>query len=198
MAVQLGVSSEAAEIVLSGALKDLIRAENIDPDSPDPDRWCYSPRYERPESRPGYIHVPFMSKSEDAAPLRRVIASAADRAGTSDFMTISVMTYVWEAIAKEVGAGNVVRVPGWGIYGPYRWNPLNGGEPVVYPRFVAARPFRQEVRELCPPELARNDALRIFQRSHHPGSRPRGSQSLTMTTMEAWRSHIDSQAGGRI
>jgi hypothetical protein len=154
-------------------------------------------RYEA--DRPtGYITIPFMPKHEDAAPLKRVVARAADRANASQFTTIALMTFVWEAIASEVSSGNVVRIPGWGIYGPWRWNP-KGDDPrdaVVYPRFVAARPFRQEVRGMCPPELAKNDVLRNFQRSHHPSSRAGGFRSRTITTMESWRGHNSRQSGG--
>ncbi len=105
------------------------------------------------------------------------------------------MTHVWQGIADELGRGNVVRVPGWGIYGPWLWVPKNGGPPVVYPRFVAARPFRQEVRDSCRVENAKNLALRTFQRSHHPSSRHDQSATRTFTTMAAWRADIERQAG---
>ena len=55
--------------------------------------------------------------------------------------------------------------------------------------------FRQQVRDCCRPENAKNHVLRTFQRSHHPSSRPDRSAASTFTTMRAWRADIDRQAG---
>lgn len=147
------------------------------------------------EERPiGYVRVPFFSKSEHAAPLRRVVTHVADSMGVSHFLAAKLLTHAWQAIAEEIGRGNIVRVPGWGVYGPWLWTGKDGRR-AVYPRFVAARPFRQQVRDCCTPEKSRNDVLRTFQRSHHPSSRPDQSTTRTFTTMKAWRDDIDRQAG---
>jgi hypothetical protein len=193
LAERLGVAEADAEAALREVLDEADRELVIT------GRVYGYRRYGEDECNRGYVRIPFMAKTEDAAPLKRVIARASDRTGVSQFNAIALMTFVWEAIAQEVSSGSVVRIPGWGMYGPWLWNPDGGdsGDAAVYPRFVPARPFRQEVREMCPPELAKNSVLRNFQRSHHPSSRS-GSTSRTMTTMESWRGHISRQSGGSV
>jgi hypothetical protein len=144
------------------------------------------------ERSEGYISIPFSgSRALVHAALRRSINFAATRSGNCPWRTSHVITYFIQAIADEVAAGSLVRIPGLGAFGPFFCEDSG----YVYPRFVPARPFRLHVRELCDEKNAKNDALEGYRRSHHPSSRPDRSASSTPGAMEALRRHIDKQAG---
>lgn len=191
LAERLNVDASKAEMALAEAMNEVEENSSISaPGHRTPDNEA-----ERPKS---YVRIPFLANAADAAPLSRVIATTADRAGESHYTAVILMTLFLEAICREVGEGNAVRIPGFGIFAPWLWDGRgDSSKAAVYPRFSAARPFRNEVSGVCPPQLAKNDVLRNFQRSHHPSSRPRGnSYSRTMTTMESFRAHINRQSAG--
>jgi hypothetical protein len=197
----LGVDPDEAELVLRDALAGLLRAEReASPEAAttDDDR-ATTPRqgvrWVSPDDRGGsYVRVPFLSKAEHARPLQRVIAYGADKLGMSHYLAVKLATYLFEGVADEVSLGGVVRVPGFGVWGPWLWDGTDGRR-AVYPRFVAARPFRLHVRCTAEPGQARNDVLRAFQRSHHPSSRPDKAGSRTWGVMRSWRDDVDRQAG---
>jgi hypothetical protein len=140
-----------------------------------------------PDTPCGYVRIPFMAKAADARPLQRTIRYAADRMGLSPFEAAMLATHLFEGIATEVGLGRVVRIPGFGVFGPWAYESKKDVTTAVQPRFYAARPFRLEVRNLCDPADAKNDALMRYQRSHHPSARPEKARARTSTAMEAWR-----------
>jgi hypothetical protein len=164
------------------------------PAAPTPERaWSPPPLptatsgYAADPPRTGYVRIPFMAKAADAMPLQRTIAYAADRTGLSPFEVAMVVTYLFEGIATEVGIGRVVRIPGFGVFGPWAYESKKDGSTAVQPRFYAARPFKLEVRAMCDPADAKNDALMAYLRSHHPSSKPGKATARTSTAMEAFR-----------
>jgi hypothetical protein len=142
-----------------------------------------------------YVKIPFLPKAEDARPLKKAIQYAADKMHVSPYLVAELMTYFLEAVADRVSLGHVVRIPGFGVFGPWLWESKHDGKQSVYPRFVAARPFRLQVRSICDPPKAKNDVLARFQRSHHPSSRPDKVTSQVWKAMDAMREQFRRQGG---
>ena len=142
-----------------------------------------------------YVRIPFLPKAEHAKPLKKVIGYVAEKMRVSPYLVAEVMTYFLEGIADQVSLGYVVRLPGFGIFGPWLWESKKDGKQSVYPRFVAARPFRLQVRSICDLPKAKNDVLARSQRSHHPSSRRDKPLSQTWKAMDAFRRQLRQQAG---
>lgn len=51
----------------------------------------------------GYVKVPFMAKSADAAPLQAVVAYAAHGGAVTPYLAAYILTLGWEAIADQIG-----------------------------------------------------------------------------------------------
>lgn len=82
------------------------------------------------------FQVPF-TRREDALPFKRSIDSAAEKAGVSAHSVAWVASHLFEAIAREVADGHVVRIPALGVVGPWRIE----GRGVCVPRFQASQAF---------------------------------------------------------
>lgn len=194
----LGVPTDEAALVLEHELAVLLHGEQRDAQPDEDEQTDGRPRNVRfvspGEAGGSYVHVPFISKAEQALPLKRVLAYAAGKMAMDQFRTAELMTYMLEGIADQVASGHVVRVPGFGIWGPWLWE-SDDGTRSMYPRFVPARPFRLQVRSTCDPARAQNKALSQFQRSHHPSSRPDKAGSTTWSALHAFRQHLKRQAG---
>jgi len=182
-AARLGLRTCDAERVLRDALSQLLRAEE--------------PRvYPQPEERSaGYIKIPFNSKSEQSLPLRRALTYSADQMCMGQYQAAMVLTFFIRGVADEVSWGRVVRIPGLGMFGPWRWaSPKKGLPDIATPRFIPARPFRNQVRHMCPPDRTQNEALETYRRSHNLASKPNRYAASTAGAMRAWQKHINKQA----
>lgn len=187
---KMGISAQQRR-VLKRLLHDLVRAK-IDADRRRLDvARSAAGEDEGPHS---YVRVPFFSNVEQARPLQRSVGFAASQVGVTHFTGTLFVTHLLEAIVDEVANGRIVRVPGFGIFGPYLWTSRDTGEQAAFPRFVAARGFRQHVRAICTADMSRNDELLRYQRHHHPSSRPDRAHGRTFRAMQAWRSAVEKQA----
>lgn len=195
IARRLGRDCDWVRRLLTRHVADLVRAELEDENQRRLDRFGGDARAasERPD-RGSYVRIPWVVKPRDARPLQRAIGAAGDNAGVNHFLAAMLMTHFLEAIVREVEGGELVRIPGFGVFGPFLCETKNTGERYVAPRFVAARGFRQQVREGCPHHHAQNRRLTSYRRSHHPSSRPDKSGSNTAASMSAWRDILCAQA----
>jgi hypothetical protein len=136
-----------------------------------------------------------MPKSEQARPLQNAIHHAAQEMGVSDHFAANLMSYVFEKIVAEVSKGEVVRIPGFGIFGAYGYVPRKPGlESYCLPSFAGSRAFRNELRECLPFEKNRNETLYIYRGTNHATSRAKSHTSRTFTAMKAFRTRVDAQA----
>ena len=147
-----------------------------------------------------YVQIPFLSKSEDAEPLKRCIEAACAKTGISQYAGITLMSFFLEEVAAQVTKGHVVNIPGFGIFAPKedarpssvaRW-----GKGRTKPVFSPSRGFREEVRWGAPPsELTEKKVIR-HRRNHSLGSGNSRSASRVFTAMRAMRENITAQMNG--
>ncbi len=143
------------------------------------------------------LRIPFATKREDVQTLKDAICHAADQTGTSEWKVAIIISHFFESVADKVSAGNVVTMPGFGLFSAYLYE--REGQPSrVQPRFIAARPFRNQVNVCCPHWLAKNHKIESYRKSHHPSSRPDKSHSTTFGAMRAFRQQLEAQVGGQM
>jgi len=82
------------------------------------------------------LRIPYLQE-EHAAPFLRAVKHAAEQAGCEPHIIAWVTSHLVEAIAKEVASGEVVRIPGFMVVGPWR----REGQGICVPRFQASQPF---------------------------------------------------------
>ena len=133
----------------------------------------------------GVWKTPFMRK-EDAEAFERVIRASALSMRCSQLSAARLVTFLLEEIAKEVASGKLVRLPGFGVFGPYASENASGVEGCL-PRFVSAAPFRDFIQYECHVRDNRNKELKAAQR------RRRKRPSSVISTMETIRAHIGAQ-----
>ena len=133
------------------------------------------------------FRAPFLRGLEGVG-FERAVRHAARMMSTDEHTMAIAITHFFEAVANALASGQIVRIPGVLVAGPYRSRSKRTGEEQVYPRFQAAPPLSRDVNERCPPELAKNDELdRHFRRS-----RRAGVQSVR-EVMETTRAAITNQ-----
>jgi hypothetical protein len=154
-----------------------------------------TPRDEQPSR--GYLRIPWSSKAEKYNSLREILVYTAQRTGRSEYQIAVIMTFFLEHLALIVACGRCVRIPGFGVFGPWTAN-YEDRDPTVSPRFVPARPWRQHVKSICPPTEGKNHELHTYRRSHHPSSRKSRKQSSTGDVMKRLRESFVSQMGGLV
>lgn len=136
-----------------------------------------------------------MPKSEQARPLQNAIHFAAQQMGTSDHFAANMMSFILEAITAEVCKGEVVRIPGFGIFAAYGYVPRKPGlESYCLPSFAGSRAFRNELRQCLPYHRHRNRELYNYRGTNHATSRAKSATSRTFTAMKAFRTRVDAQA----
>lgn len=147
-----------------------------------------------------YVRIPFLSKSEDAEPLKRCIESACSKTGVSQYKGTILMTYFLEEIALQVAMGKIVRIPGFGIFAPWlderpssvaRWG-NNRSKPV----FSASRGFREEVRYGAPYSSSVKKKVTRHRRNHGLGSGEARCDARVFKAMKAIRDNITAQING--
>ncbi|MHC4892559.1 MAG: hypothetical protein ACYTFV_04165 [Planctomycetota bacterium] len=137
------------------------------------------------EDRVGRFKCPFLQR-EHAAPLEACVRESARRMGVSELSSARHLTYFFESLAKRVAAGEAVRIPGFGVFGP--WHSENSkGVDGCLPRFVASAPFRDYVQYETHPRDAQNGTLRAHSR------RRRSRGSSVVDAMATIRLHLGSQ-----
>ena len=141
------------------------------------------------------LKIPFAPTSAAAEPLRKCIERAADECGMSPYLAALVMSHFLEQVAEQVSANRLVRVPGFGVFGPLAWQPRKAGlAAYCYPAFSASRAFRRQVSICCSPSGAALEAVRRHRRHHHLSSRPDRRTSMPYKALQAFRDRIIAQA----
>jgi len=145
-----------------------------------------------------YIRVPFLAKAEQSLPLQRALDFAATRVGLSQYSMALAMTFLFEQIADEVSRGEIVRIPGFGIFAPSlderpQYLARRGGRRCI-PRFSPSKGWQHEVMLRAPPSRAGKAALRVH-RSNHRVTEGRAGRERVFTAMHAIRDQISAQLG---
>ena len=142
------------------------------------------------------VRVPFSGKSEAGQPLLRCVRRAALETGLTDFQVAMVVSFFFEELANEVGAGRVVRVPGIGAFGALLWRPRHGPDApaYAYPAFSGSDAFRQQVKWECPADGAADRTLRRHRQSRHPSGADGRQSRRTRSAMRAFRERVRAQA----
>ena len=138
-----------------------------------------------PSQTLGTFRCPFMRR-EDAEGFQRVISRSAKRMGISELSSARYVSFFLEEIAVAVTEGEIVRLPGFGAFGPWHTENAKGVDDNV-PRFVAAQPFREHVQWNSSSRLNRNRELQALRR------RRRARHSSVLDALETFRIHIRSQ-----
>lgn len=185
LATELGLDPYIAYLAIEDTLQQLLQAERIDSEGHPP------VVMECGGSSGTSIAIPWMPKKH-GKPLRQAIGWAANSMGVDLFKSIKLMTYFLQGIVAQVDQGQLVRIPGFGVFGPFLWINEKTDTSTVYPRFVPSRAFRNEVSVFCPEEWAKNHELQAAQRSHNLSSHRARMKSMTRKAMQSWRTIIDS------
>jgi hypothetical protein len=133
-----------------------------------------------PSSIPaGSVKIPYYSRAAMYAPLARCIKQTGDECNVGPYAVAKIMSFFFQFIADEVSWGNLVRIPGYGVFGSW-WYDGRGRPPCAQPRFVPARPFRMQTAFINEKEKAilNRESLLTFRRSHH------------ITSKNTWGGHV--------
>lgn len=133
----------------------------------------------------GRFRCPFLRR-EHAEGFEAVIADSAKRMGITELSAARFVSFFLESIATAIATGGVVRLPGFGVFGPWYSEKTKGVDGCV-PRFVAAAPLREFVQWECSARMNRNRELQAVRR------RRRRRRSSVVDAMETLRRHIGSQ-----
>lgn len=103
------------------------------------------------------IRVPFgngRKKRVGPTAVARCVQVAADKSGHNEFLVAMVMTHFLEAIADETCRGNVVSIPGFGMFGPCEARNSAYVRPVrqCYPGFSAQNSYRRQLAVEADPD----------------------------------------------
>jgi len=140
------------------------------------------------------MRVPFFTKSERAAPLQRCIDHAAGEMGMSEYVVATTMSHFLEKVSEEVSRGRVVRLPGFGVFGPKMSRGMHGCKPRYYPAFSAARCWRNLIVMFCKPTAADLEAVHRHQHNHVPSSGSTHVSSRPLTAHRGFRRQLLGQA----
>lgn len=88
------------------------------------------------------VRIPYLPRKEHARPLQNAIDVAAAETEVHPAMVAIIFNHVLEQIAEEVAQGNVVRIPGFGIFATTTYRPAYNGLGRAIPAFSASRGFR--------------------------------------------------------
>lgn len=140
------------------------------------------------------VKIPYMPKTVDAEPLKRCIKFVANNMAVSDHFVAVSMSYFLEAIAAEVSKGQIIRIPGFGVFLPKRSTFRHKGEHYAFPCFSPSHGFRHEVKSACPLSKVQQKALNNYRSSNSVGSKAKKHTSRVFTSMKAFRTVMRAQA----
>jgi hypothetical protein len=124
---------------------------------------------------------------ERQKPLWACIDRASRELGLSHATVALSMTYFLEELASQVTKGRVVRIDGFGIFGP-RWHiPTER----MRPNFSYSRGFREQVRWGCNESFDQKKTLRIHSKNR--SNNARRTNMRVFSSMESTRKEIRKQ-----
>jgi hypothetical protein len=118
------------------------------------------------------LRIPFLNKPKDHTPIRDCIVRAAERAGIEPAMLAIYMSHFFEAVSDQVTMKKVVRIPGFGAFGPKtRFRSVSsrfwGDGPCSYAAFVPSSAFKLDVKMRVRPALSpETDPMRRLARNN--------------------------------
>jgi len=137
--------------------------------------------------------MPLGYSREGGRAYSRVISVPAGRYDLSPSDVVGILSYTLETIAEEVAAGEIVPLPGFGVFGA--WIPRTRGSrppPDPMPAFSPSRGFRNDLLNLDRWRAqVTHDYIQRHRRNHHPGS---GSTSESASVHSA-QPEVRRQAG---
>ena len=119
------------------------------------------------------IRIPTNAKSERHAALKRCLKHVANEMGVSEFFAANFMTHFFEQLVDEVVDGQLVTVPGFGIFLPginhrSKFKHYSHETRFCVPKFAASVGFRVQVKEECPEKKCREEDYQKYMRSSSP------------------------------
>jgi nucleoid DNA-binding protein len=118
------------------------------------------------------VRIPYLNKEEDHAPICEAVVRAAERAGIQPALMAIYMSQFLEQVGEQMIRGRVVRIPGFGAFGPktrFRRVPskFTGDLPCAYPAFVPSAAIKREMRLRVPAALSsETDPMRRLQKNN--------------------------------
>lgn len=116
------------------------------------------------------VRVPGYPQADSTKPLLRCLTKVSHKTGMTTYQVALAMSEFFEAVAMEMVDGNVVSIPGFGVFGA---KVMGGRGPwrrqsIAYPAFIGCRTFRTQMRETLEPHRAPVDKMNNRRKSNHP------------------------------
>ena len=118
------------------------------------------------------VRIPFLNTTEAHSPVRDCIIRAAENVGVEPTTMALAISHFLEAITNQIAMKKVVRIPGFGAFGPKtRFRRMTskhfGNGRVCYPAFVPCPSFKLDVRMRVRPALSpETDPMRRLARNN--------------------------------
>jgi len=142
------------------------------------------------------VRIPFLNTPEAHAPARDCVLYAAENAGIKPALMAMHMSHFFEAVIDQVTMKKVVRIPGFGAFGPKtRFRRVTskhfGNGRVSYPAFVPCPSFKVQVKMRVRPALSpESDPMRrlarnnSYRKRHGDKSSPEMFQEIRRAILE--------------
>jgi nucleoid DNA-binding protein len=146
------------------------------------------------------VRIPFLNTSEAHSPVRDCIIRAAENVGVEPTTMALAISHFLEAITNQIAMKKVVRIPGFGAFGPKtRFRRVTskhlGNGRVCYPAFVPCPSFKLDVRMRVRPALSpESDPMRRLLRNGS-ARRRHGRRSLDETFQNVRRAILEINNG---
>jgi hypothetical protein len=142
------------------------------------------------------VRIPFLNTREAHTPIRDCVMRAAERAGIEPVQMALFMSFFFEQVGEEMIDGRVVRIPGFGSFGPKtRFRKVNskhfGSLPSVYPAFVGSPRLKLQLKmRVRPAQTPETDPMRRLARNNSYRKRL-GTKSLPEAFRDIRRGILD-------
>ena len=148
------------------------------------------------------MRIPADGKSESYRPLNACVVRAANGTGISQQTAALVMSYFFEEMVEQMTKGRIVRIPGFGAFGPKidasRRAKRANGRPVPRPSWSPSYGVYTQILHCCPTDTISSGQMRKHQQNHGPGGTltKRGQPSPPWEAQERFRARVREQIIG--
>jgi hypothetical protein len=145
------------------------------------------------------VRIPFLNKIEDHAPVQEALVRSAESAGITPLQMALYANHFLEQVAEQMIDGCVVRIPGFGVFGPKtRFRKVNskyfGNLSSAYPAFVGSPRLKLEIKMRVRPALnPETDPMRALAKNNSYRKRL-GTKSLPESFRNIRRGIMDCNA----